>query len=122
MSLSEGPWKHWKRKPDEQWEPHVIHLVSMDPDNREWWSEAMVKWDGCVHFYQYSNMAGSDHERVIKTEIGKFAGKGIDDPDYLHLCGIMDGEFVASLIELTEIAREWFSAQREYDAEQWRKP
>jgi hypothetical protein len=55
-------------------------------DRDGWWS-AIVKWDGCIHFYRYHNEPMKDH------------GENVGDMvDYLHICDI--DELINGLQEL----------------------
>ena len=78
------PWKVIKA------EPH--HLSVQDPDG---WYEADVKWDGCIHFHQYSNVPLP--RKVNNKE---------QLHDYLHICDIDD--IIKRLTQLKAVAQQHF--------------
>ena len=69
-----------------------------DPDG---WYEAVVKWDGCIHFYQAGNDPFDDENGHSDSERSKEACD-----DYIHICDI-DGH-IERLIALKEAALKHF--------------
>jgi hypothetical protein len=78
-------WKINKEKTQEDW------LEVYTEDNKH---SAIVKWDGCIHYYDYCNDA--EPYRENKSE----------DVDYMHICDI-DQE-IAYLQELRKVAEEFY--------------
>jgi len=76
-------WKVIKEKTEDHW------LEIEDPEG---WYSAVVKWDGCIHFYRHHN------EPIPNTDES--------DIDYIHICGVND--FIKRLQALKEEAIKHF--------------
>ncbi len=85
----------WEVKPETIPEEHFIHLI-YKPEENSWWTEAIVKSDGCINFKKAFNSPFPDAE----------------DTDYLHICDL--DEMIYMLLKLREIARGHFK-----DKENW---
>ena len=86
----------WEQRPDKTSDHLVLHL--RDPDG---WYEAMVKWDGCIHFYQAGNVP-------FDATFGQSEGPRDESAcdDYIHICDLDD--FIARLAALRDAARAHF--------------
>jgi hypothetical protein len=75
-----------------------VWLEVADPDG---WYEAVVKWDGCIHFHHAGNVPFRDDFGHSTTARDKHACD-----DYIHLCDLDD--MIARLQALREVAVGYF--------------
>lgn len=87
----------------EKSESHWLQLREPcpEPGKDYTWHEAIVKWDGCVHFHQAGNIPFDEHYGRSDKERPHPA---VDD--YIHICDVDD--MIARLQALKAAALEHF--------------
>jgi len=89
----------WSIHPGKESSDHYITCVfEYDVEYKSWWSEADIKWDGCVHYRKYSN------------DPAWLESESSDDQlvDYLHICSLKD--LINELTALRELGKQKFGA------------
>lgn len=78
--------------------PHWLEAQSLDGCRR-----AIIKWDGCIHYYRIFNMPLEQDGTQLRT---LQEAEADDDVGYIHLCDI--DEEIARLQALRELALQFY--------------
>lgn len=91
----------WKQNPNDKSTEYHASLIYQEDwcEGDDHWTEATVKKDGCIHFYEGNNAPMGS----------KYPERSTEDDNYIHICELDD--FIKQLQELREAAIAYFGKE-----------